>query len=56
MRYYRVILDIKAADSHDRTTVEVAVQQAVGYRNVGLIVLKTQAELITPSQAGEKKV
>ncbi len=54
MRYYRVTIDLKAADTHDRTTVEVAVQQAVGYRNVGLIPLKVQAELITPSQAGEK--
>ena len=55
MRYYRVILDVKAADNLSRTEVEVTVRLAVGYRNVGLIVLKTQAELIVPSQVGEKK-
>ena len=55
MRHYRVIVDVKASDSLSRTAVEAEVQQAVAGHARSLILVKASAELITPSQAGEKK-
>lgn len=55
MRYYRVTIDLKAADWTTKASVEEEVEKVVGDYYTGLTVFKTQAELITPSQAGEKK-
>ena len=56
MRNYRVIVDVKdPRDRHTRASVEAEVQQAVAGHARSLVLVKASAELITPSQAGEKK-
>ncbi len=55
MRYYRVTMHVKTSDRYTTGGIAEAARQAVAERYRGLIVLKSDAELITPSQAGEKK-